>query len=225
MKMAVYDLEEQEQLDELKTWWKQHGNLVTAAVVVVAICVVGWQGWNWWQRDRALQAAAVYAAVERAAAEHDAKKAREATGELIDKFPRTAYAGMAALLSARVQAESGDLKSAKLQLDWAVDNARDDEMRDLAHLRLAAVLLDEKAYDEALRQLASEPSLPFSARYADMKGDIYLAQGKQEEAKTAYQAALKKIDEIQKASGNNQRGEQYRDLVMLKLESLGGKSS
>ncbi|MFA7269565.1 MAG: tetratricopeptide repeat protein [Sterolibacterium sp.] len=223
--MAVYDLEEQEQLDELKTWWKQHGNLVTAAVVVVAICVVGWQGWNWWQRDRALQAAAVYAAVERAAAEHDAKKAREATGELIDKFPRTAYAGMAALLSARVQAESGDLKSAKLQLDWAVDNARDDEMRDLAHLRLAAVLLDEKAYDEALRQLASEPSLPFSARYADMKGDIYLAQGKQEEAKTAYQAALKKIDEIQKASGNNQRGEQYRDLVMLKLESLGGKSS
>lgn len=221
--MAVYDLEEQEQLDELKTWWKQYGGMVTAAVVVIAVGVVGWQGWNWWQRDQATQAAAVYAAVERAASEHDAKKAREAAGELIDKFSRTTYAGMAALVSARVQAESGDLKSAKLQLGWAADNARDNALRDLARLRLAAVLLDEKGYDEALQQLASEPSSPFAARYAELKGDVYSAQGKQLEARTAYQAALNKIDEAQKAAGNDQRRGQYRDLVQVKFESLGGK--
>ena len=221
--MAVYDLEEQEQLDELKTWWKQHGNWVTAVVVAVAVAVVGWQGWNWWQRDQATQAAAVYAAVERAAAEHDAKKAREATGELIDKFSGTAYAGMAALVSARLQVESGDLKSAKLQLGWAVDNARDGALRDLARLRLAAVLLDEKAYDEALQQLANEPAPPFSSRYAELKGDVYAAQGKPEQAKQAYQTALNKIDEAQKAAGNDQRRGQYRDLLQVKLESLGGK--
>ena len=221
--MAVYELEEQEQLDELKTWWKQHGNLVTAAVVVVAVCVVGWQGWNWWQRDQAAQAAAVYAIVERAASEHDAKKTREAAGELIDKFSRTTYAGMAALVSARIQADSGDLKSAKLQLGWAAENARDNAMRDLARLRLAAVLLDEKAYDEALQQLASEPSVPFAPRYAELKGDIYSAQGKQEEARTAYQTALKKIDEAQKTAGSDQRRGQYRDLLQVKLESVGGK--
>ena len=222
--MAVYDLEEQEQLDEIKTWWKQYGSLVTTAVVTVAVCMVGWQGWNWWQRDQAIQAAAVYAAVERAAGEHDAKKAREATGELIDKFAGTAYAGMAALVSARIQVESGDMKSAKLQLGWAVDNAKDSALRDLARLRLAAVLLDEKAYDEALQQLAIEPAAPFSSRYAELKGDVYSAQGKQEQAKQAYQTALSKIDEAQKAAGNDQRRSQYRDLLQVKLESLGGKS-
>lgn len=221
--MAVYDLEEQEQLDELKTWWKQYGNLVTALVVAVSVGVVGWQGWNWWQRNQAGQAAAVYAAVERAAGEHDAKKAREATGELIDKFSGTSYAGMAALLSSRLQVEAGDLKTAKLQLGWAAENARGNELRDLAHLRLAAVLLEEKAYDEALKQLASEPAGAFAPRYAELKGDIFAAQGKQEEAKTAYQAALAKFDEARKSAGTDQRRGQYRDMVQVKLESLAGK--
>jgi len=224
MKMAVYDLEEQEQLDEIKTWWKRYGAQVTAAVVILAVGAVGWQGWNWWQRDQALQAATVYAAVERAASEHDAKKVREATGDLIDKFPRTAYSAMAAMVSAKIQAESGDLKGAKLQLGWAADNAQDSAMRDLARLRLAAVLLDEKTYDEALKQLANEPSPSFAVRYAEVRGDVFSAQGKLEEARTAYQAALAKIDEAQKAAGNDQRRGQYRDLIQVKLESLGGKS-
>lgn len=220
--MAVYDLEEQEQLDELKTWWKQYGNLVTAVVVAVGIGVVGWQGWSWWQRDQGAQAAAVYAVVERAAGEHDAKKAREATSELIDKYSGTAYAGMAVLVSARLYVEAGDLKTAKLHLGWVVDHPRDDETRDLARLRLAAVLLEEKAYDEAQKQLASEPAGPFMPRYAELKGDTLVAQGKQEEAKTAYQQALSKLDEIQKTAGADQSRSQYRDLVQVKLEAIGG---
>lgn len=219
--MAVYDLEEQEQLDELKTWWKQYGNQATAAVVLVAIGVVGWQAWNWWQRDQSAQAAAVYAVVERATSEHDAKKAREATGELIDKFSGTAYAGMAVLVSARLQVEAGDLKTAKLQLGWTVDNARDDEMRDLARLRLAAVLLEEKAYDDAQKQLARDPVDPFIPRYAELKGDILAAQGKADEARASYQKALSKIEEIQKSAGGDQSRSQYRDLLQVKLEALG----
>lgn len=219
--MAVYDLEEQEQLDELKTWWKQYGNLVTAVSVVLAVAVVGWQAWNWWQREQSAQAAAVYAIVERAAGEHDAKRAREATGELIDKFSGTAYAGMAVLVSARLQVEAGDMKTAKLQLGWAVDNLRDEEMRDLARLRLAAVLLEEKAYDEAQKQLARDPAGPFAPRYAELQGDILAAQGKPEEAKAAYQKAVTRLDEAQKSPGADQSRGQYRDLLQVKLEAIG----
>ncbi|MBI3525064.1 MAG: tetratricopeptide repeat protein [Betaproteobacteria bacterium] len=220
--MAVYDLEEQEQLDELKTWWKQYGNLITAVVVAVSVGVIGWQGWNWWQRNQAGQAAAVYAVVEQAAREHDAKKALAATGELTDKFSGTAYAGLAALLSSKLQVDAGDLKTAKLQLGWAVENARGNALRDLARLRLAAVLLDEKAYDEALKQLAVEPAPAFAPRYAELKGDIFVALGKPEEARTAYQTALAKLDAARNSAADQSRA-QYRDMLQVKLEALGGK--
>jgi hypothetical protein len=121
--MATYDLEEQEQISELKTWWRMYGNLVTGVLLAVAIGVAGWQGWNYYQRKQAAEASAVYAAVQKAAAERDPKRAREAAGELIDKYPGTAYAAMAALTSARLQFDAGDLKTAKAQLQWVVDKA------------------------------------------------------------------------------------------------------
>lgn len=220
--MAVYDLEEQEQIDELKTWWKQYGSLVTGLVLAVTVIMAAWQGWNWWQRNQAVQAGGVYSLIERAAGAHDAKKVREATGELIDKYSGTSYAGMAALLSAKMQMESGDRKTAKLQLGWVMDNAHGSDLRDLARLRLASVLLDEKAYDEALKLLVSESATPFAPRFSETRGDIFSAQGKLGEARSAYQAALNKIDEAQKISADQRRG-QYRDLLHVKLESLGGK--
>ena len=219
--MAVYDLEEQEQIDELKTWWKQYGNLATTVISLVAVAAVAWQGYNWWRRDQAAQATAVYAVLERAAAANDVKRSREAAGELIDKFSGTSYAGLAALLSAKLQFDSGDLKNAKLQLTWAVDHGQDVELRDLARLRLAAVLLDEKAYDEALAQLQVVPVEPFAARYAELKGDVLAAQGKAADAKAAYAAALAKLDEP--ANKADQRHASYRDLLQVKLESQGAK--
>src|SRR5690242_20587713 len=105
--MAVYDLEEQEQLAELKTWWAQHGNLVTGIAVAVALAVAGWQGWNWWQRGQTANAAAIYGGLQQAAAGKDAKRSRELAGELIDKFGGTIYASMGALLSAKTQLDAG----------------------------------------------------------------------------------------------------------------------
>ena len=136
---------------------------------------------------------------------------------------RAIGAGMAALLSAKMQIEAGDLKTAKLQLGWAQENARDRGLRDLARLRLAAVLLDEKAYDEALKQLTSEPAASFAIRYAELRGDILAAQGNVGEAKNAYQAALAKVDEAQKTASPDQRRSQYRELLQLKFESMGGQ--
>ena len=218
--METYDLEEQEQLDELKTWWKMYGNIVTGILVAVALAVAGWQCWNWWQRQQAAQASAVFSALQTAAAQRDAKRARELAGELIDKYSATAYAGMGALLAARMQVDAGDAKNARVQLAWAAEHAKDTALRELARLRLAALLLDEKAYDEALKQLAAEPVAPFAPRFAELRGDVFAAQGKTAEARDAYDAALTKFEVLAKGDETRQRGG-YSEVVQAKRDSLG----
>jgi predicted negative regulator of RcsB-dependent stress response len=226
-KMAVYDHEEQEQLEELKAWWKQYGNLVTVVVVALALAVLAWQGWNWWQRQQSGEASALYAGVQRAAAQNDAKRARELAGELIDKYATTSYAPMAAMLSGRVQAAAGDLKNAKAQLQWAAENAKDDTLRDLARLRFAVVLIDEKAYDEAMKQLGAEPSAAsFASRFNELRGDVLAMQGKQVEARAAYEAALAKLapkvgvtEGNPLGNGGMPRQDPYKDVLQTKLEA------
>ena len=135
--MAHYDLEEQEQIDTLKTWWKMYGNLVTGLVMAASLAVVGWQGWNWYQGGQSAKAAAIYGVLEQAAAAGDAQKVKAAAGELAEKFGRTAYASLGAMVAAKQSFDAGDLKTAKTQLIWVAENGK-NEARDLARLRLAA---------------------------------------------------------------------------------------
>ena len=209
--MAHYDLEEQEQIDTLKTWWKMYGNLVTGVVVAASIGVIGWQGWNWHQRSQSAQAAAIYSVLERAVATSDAQKVKAAAGELAEKFGRTNYASLGALVAAKQSFEAGDLKTAKAQLAWAAENAK-DELKDLARLRLAAVQLDEKAYDEALKQLDAAHAPAFDVRFLELKGDVLSAQGKKPEARAAYKGALEKSEGKPGPS---------RELLQQKLDGLG----
>jgi len=209
--MAHYDLEEQEQIDTLKTWWKMYGNLVTGVVVAASIGVIGWQGWNWHQRSQSAQAAAIYGVLEQAVATSDAQKVKAAAGELAEKFGRTNYASLGALVAAKQSFEAGDLKTAKAQLAWAAENAK-DELKDLARLRLAAVQLDEKAYDEALKQLEAAHAPAFDVRFLELKGDVLSAQGKKPEARAAYKGALEKSEGKPGPS---------RELLQQKLDGLG----
>ena len=222
--MAAYDLEEQEQLDTIKTWWKMYGNLVTLTVTLAALMVLAWQGWNWWQNKQAVQASNIYGGVQLAVSQKDAKRARELAGELIDQYGRTTYAGLAALLSAKALVDSGDTKSAQAQLTWAADNARDNSLKEIARLRLATVLLDEKSYDEALKRLTPDPAPSLQARYSEVRGDILLAQGKRPEAKAAYEAGLKQLEASTKLANNNEaRGHAtYREVLQNKLDMVGG---
>jgi predicted negative regulator of RcsB-dependent stress response len=222
--MATYDLEEQEQLSAIKAWWQQYGNLITWIVIAVAAAVAATNGWKWYQRSQAAGASSIYAGVQNAVAARDAKKAKEAAGQLLESYPGTAYAPMAALLSGKLQFETGDLKTAEAQLAWAANNAKDPELKDLARLRLAAVLLDQKSYDEALKQLEREPLAPFAARYAELRGDIYAAQGKRSEAKAAYQAALTQVSQrpADAAGAGATINAAYREVLHVKLEGLGG---
>lgn len=217
--MATYDLEEQEQLEELKTWWKMHGTIVTAVVTAAAIAVVGWQGWQFWQGRQAAQAAQIYMGMQQALGQQDVKRVRLLAGELIGNFPSTAYAGMGAMLSGKVLLETGDLKSAQAQFGWAAENAKDPALRDLARLRQAIALADDKSYDEALKLLAATPAPNFQARYQEVRGDIFAAQGKPAEARAAYEEALKQHDAAQKAA-ELQPGP-YREILKAKRDAGG----
>jgi predicted negative regulator of RcsB-dependent stress response len=210
--MSNLDLEEQEQLAELKSWWRQHGNQVVMAITVVLMAFAAWNGWTWYQRNQAAQAAPLYAELQKAARAGDAKAARDTAGTILENYPRTGYAAMAALLSAKVHFQAGDLKTARAQLQWASDNARSEELKSVARLRLANVMIDEGALDEAVKVLASATPDAFAAAFAATRGDVLALQKKNTEARAAYKVALEKREGLDPT---------LRDVVQLKLDALG----
>ena len=207
----AYDLQEQEQLEELKAWWKDYGRLVILGVTLAALVVAGFQGWRYYRHSQSLAAVALYEQLEQAERAGDRKKVRDIAGEIAARYSSTPYGAFAALSAARVSFESGDLAEAKSQLTWVVEHVRRDELRDIARLRLAGVLLDEKNYAEALKLVETKPEESMTGLYADLKGDILLAQGKSADARDAYQLALDR----------SEAGSPYRATLQLKLESLG----
>jgi len=207
----AYDLEEQEQLDELKAWWKQYGTLVILVVVAFFASLAAYQGWRYYRNTQAQAAVTLYTQLEQADQAGDGKKARAIAAQIVDKYGSTAYAVLASLVAARHAFASGDLAAAKARLQWVTERAREEEIRDVARLRLAAVLLDEKKYEEALKLVETKPVETMTGLYADLKGDIFLAQGKVPEARGAYQLALDK----------SQADSPYRATLQLKLDSLG----
>lgn len=211
----AYNLEEQEQLENLKAFWNQYGTFILTVIAVIALAVAGWRGWGWYQGRQAAQAAVVYEQLREAASARDVAKVREAAGTLFERHGGTAYGQMAALVAARAYVEAGDPKAAKVPLEWAVSNAQDEEFRHAARLRLAALLLDEKAYDEAQKVLAVQATGRFAGEYADRRGDLLVAQGKPVEARAAYRQALESLAP----------DSPLRRLVQLKLDSLGGEGA
>ncbi|MEF7616027.1 tetratricopeptide repeat protein [Aquincola sp. MAHUQ-54] len=205
------DLQEQEQLDDIKAFWRQYGNLITWVLVLALGGFAAWTGWNTWQRNQGVKAAAMYDALEVAANAGDSARATQVFGDLKGTYPRTAYAGQGGLVAAKLQFDKGQPDEALATLAWVADNASEDEYRTVARLRAAGILIDKKQYDDALRQLEAAKSTGFEALVADRRGDVLLAQGKQDEAKAAYQAAWKAMDAKL----------EYRQLIDAKLTALG----
>ena len=210
--MAVYDLEEQEKIDDLKAFWNRWGNAILAAVIAVCLAYVAVAGWRWWTNRQAEEAAVLYSAVTSAVRANDVPKARDAAAQLADRFAGTGYAPRAALLYAKLAYDSGDKAAAKSQLSWVIDRAGEDELKQVARFRLAEALLDEKQYDQALATLDAKHAESFAGLYADLRGDALAAAGRVDDAKTAYQTALAKLDP--KSA--------YRNYVQVKLDSLPG---
>ncbi len=205
------DLEEQEQLDQLKHFWKQYGDLITWGLIVILGAVAAWNGYQYWQRTQSVQAAAMFDEVEKVARSGDTQKMERAFSDMKERFASTNYAQQAGLLVAQTSYAAGNIEAAKAALTWVVEKPTDKGYASIARLRLSGMLIESKAYDEALKLLANNIDEEFFALAADRKGDIYSALGKKSEAKTEYQKAFKALDE---------RAE-YRRLVLVKLNALG----
>jgi len=172
---------------------------------------VSWNGWQYLQLNKAAQASALYDEVERSAQGGDTARLERALADMKAKFAGTAYAQQAGLLAARTLYDKGNAEASRAALAWVAENAVDPGYKAVAKLRLAGELLDAKSYDEALKQLSGDVPKEFEALVADRKGDIYLAQGKREEAKAEYQKAWSAFD----------ARTDYRRLVEVKLNAVG----
>ena len=210
--MATHlDLEEQEQLDQLKHFWKQYGNLISWLLIVVFGGIAAWNGYQYWQRTQATQAAALFEEVDRAARAGDTAKLERALADMKDKFGSTTYAQQSGLLAAKTFYDKGNTDAAKAALTAVADKASDEGYQALARLRLASLLAEAKAYDDAMKQLAASFPSEFDALVADRKGDVLALQGKKSEAAAEYGKAYK-------AFGENI---EYRRLVEVKLIAMG----
>lgn len=206
----AYDLEEQEQLDEFKAWWKLYGKMVTNLALAALVAYAAYQGWKFYQSKQAVAASTEYQELV-ITDEKDLKGIQEKSAVLMDKYASTPYAGRAALFAAKANYHANEVKSAKAQLDWTVKHAKETTVAAIASLQLASILAEEKDYEGALKLLDASHDAGFDGLFADMKGDVLVSMGKNEEAKVAYQLALAKLDPQGK----------YRTLTQQKLEALG----
>jgi predicted negative regulator of RcsB-dependent stress response len=205
------DLEEQEKLETVKSWWRQYRKLVLAVIVAFLVTIAAFQGWRYYRQQQSAAAATLYEQLLQARRANEAKKVRDIALQIAEKYASTPYAALAGLAAARTGFETGDLAAAKAHLEWVANNAKEEEIRSLARLRLAGVYLDEKRYDEALALVDGKHPESFASLFADMKGDILVAQGKLAEARAAYQLALDRSD----------AQSPYRTMLQAKLDALG----
>lgn len=209
--MAALDAHEQEQLEAMKAWWQDNRNWIAAVLLVSVVVVGGWRGWSYYQHKQGSEAATLFQQFSEQMGSGDAKRINDAAAAMMEKFAGSAYASRAALMAALVNEQMKDAATAKTQLQWVIDNTGEEGLKDMARLRLAAVLLDEKNFADALKQLEAGHMASFDGLYADLRGDILNAQGKKDEARSAYTLAFEKIDERS----------MYRNLIQIKLDALG----
>jgi predicted negative regulator of RcsB-dependent stress response len=205
------DLEEQEQLDQLKHFWSRFGNAITAVLVVACLGVAGWNGYHYWQRSEAIRASALFEEVERAAQAGDAARTEQAFADIRERYGSTVYASQAGLAAAKALHGKGNLDGAKTALSWVAEKSKDAGYQAIAKLRLAGLHVDAKAYDAALQQLAGSFPDAFQSLVADRKGDVLMLQTKNSEAMAEYRRAWTGLDSHS----------EYRRLIELKLNAQG----
>lgn len=206
------DLEEQEQLEQLKAFWGQYGNAITWGLILVFSAFAAWNGFQYWQRQQASQASALFDEVERMAAAGDPSKALRAFEEMKNRYPATAYAQHAALLLAKASVQAGKTEDAKVPLRWAIEHGKDAALSSVARLRLASVLLESKEYDEAAKIVESEPGdTEYLSLFQDRRGDVLTAKGDKPAA----------VESYKKAYASSATKPELQRLVRIKLNALG----
>ena len=223
--MAVYDLEEQEQIAALRGWWKQYGGWASGILLAAALGWLGWYGWQTYLKSQNAEASRIFLVLQQASAQQDTARVKQAVGELVNQYPRSQFSALGALLAANTLNAAGDAKSAEAQLSWVAENGK-DAVRGIARLRLAGIQMDQKDADAALKTLSDKAPAGFAARYDAARGDVYAMQGKLTEVRASYDAALKALEpaakEITPESefATSEPGQLLRRLVIEKRDAL-----
>lgn len=211
--MAALDLQEQEQIDALKHWWKDNSKRLIIALLLASLGFAATKGWNVYQAKQTAEASKLYGELVKQLGTGDAKRVNDAAAAVAEKFASTPFASRAQLLAAQINlVEAHDPARAKVQLQWVIEHSKEEGLQNVARLKLGAALLDEKSYAEALKLAEAQHGESFDGLYADLKGDVLNAQGKATEAKAAYKIAYDKTD----------AKSMYRNLIQMKLDALGG---
>lgn len=212
---------EEEQVEALKSWWKENGRSLLLGIALALAAVFGWKGWQNNQQVSAENAAVVYQNLVQAVALASAPQATEdqrttathLAKSLKDEFGDTAYARFGALFSARLYVDSGDYSSALSELDWVLAQSPDEVMKTVATMRKARVMAAMGDVDKAVLLLDDLNTASFSVSVAELKGDLYLQLGQIDKARDAYQVAVAAAPEG------------ARPLLNLKLDNLAVKGS
>ncbi|MDI9333884.1 MAG: tetratricopeptide repeat protein [Cytophagales bacterium] len=205
------DLNEQEQLANIKHFWNRYGKWLSAVLAVAALAYLGWTGWNYWQNNQAQKSAVLFDELSKAVAANDIDKTDRVFADMKNQFGATSYTAQAALLDARLNYSALKTDNAKAALQWLVNSKAEAAYKDLARLRLAGIHIEAKKYDEAIQLLSGNMSPAFVALAADRLGDAYVLQNKLEEAKAQYLKAYAGLNE----------GDDYRKMVEVKLARMG----
>jgi predicted negative regulator of RcsB-dependent stress response len=207
--LAAYT--DNEDLDRLKVWWNDYGVALIIGVLLGLALLFGNKYWTQHQEQRRFEASDLYAQMLNHVREAKHDLARANGDKLIAEYDGTPYAGMAALLLARLGFDANDTATARKHLEWAVKQATDPAVETVARLRLARLHLASGEYDQALALVPAKPRAGFEAEYLELKGDIHVAQGKIDDARAAYDEALKQL--APDAS--------HRRTLTIKLDDLG----
>ena len=213
------DLEEQEQLDQLKAFWQKYRNLITGALTAALFAYAAYSGYQWWRTSQASAASQLYETMVSAINKGDKDQTLRAADDLQKQFAGTAYAAMSSLVAAKIASDAGDSAKAIAYLRWVTKNASDQGYLALAKLRLTAQLIEqgaEKDFAEADTILNEKPVSGFEALWLERRGDWYLSQKKTAEARKSYEAAWVQLNQAKEFP------EEARRLLKVKLDAVGG---
>jgi len=187
--MEVY-ASEQEQVEALKEWWKENGRAVVIGIVLALVAVFGWRTWQSHVRGQAVAASNEYQMLLNHLDAGESREVTEVGRRIVGEYPTTAYAVLASLTMAQQAVDQNDLDGAAAHLRWAMEHSKVPELKELARVRLARLLVAQGKADAALQELSGAKESSFAALVAETKGDAYMQQGKRVEAHQAYSDAL-----------------------------------
>ncbi len=191
--MEVYE-SEREQLDALKSWWKQSGKAIIIGAVLGLGSLLGWQQWQAGTQAARESASLEYDVLLADLENHNYQGVKDRGANILEKFQGTPYVALTALALAKVNVDEGELVAAHTYLQMVIDQSKDSQLQHVARLRLARLMLAQDQPQQALDLVKGVDAVGFASAYDELNGDIHAALGNSAEARSAYERAIAAMD-------------------------------